>query len=147
MGMRLYTETKIVSKEEYDKFNNGEVYLDNYEGLNFVDKQEVDAEIAKLKRFFEDNIEDEEFDEKYLRLYDYWRWEQFDFEGDLSSDRKLFENDFFNNLEYFKEGHCYFTVNEWLNYEDDDESHIERTIDSRNINGQDVYCLVEAKFW
>ena len=55
---------------------------------------------------------------------------------------------FQDNYNYFRDdGEQYFTIDEWLNYEDDCENYIERTIDSRNINGQDIYCLVEAKFW
>lgn len=144
MGMSLCVESKIISKEDYNKFLNGEVYLDNYEGLKFVNKQEVDAEIAKVKEFFEKNISDGDFDEKYLRIYDFWKWEE-----NKDYDYELFENnkDFFKNLEYFKEGHTYFTTDEWLNYEDDELNYIERTIDSANINGQDVYCLIDAKFW
>ena len=55
MGMSLNVETSIISKEEYNKFVNGEYYLSNYEGLNFINKQEVNAEIDKLFAFYKEN--------------------------------------------------------------------------------------------
>ena len=151
MGMSLYIDTSILSKEEYDKFVNGECYLSNYEGFNFINKQEVDAEINKLFTFYKENglinyynYSDEEF-KNIIRLKQ-WTMEDYMPEEYLKQEN-LYQY-FQDNYNYFRDdGEQYFTIDEWLNYEDDCENYIERTINSRNINGQDVYCLVEAKFW
>ena len=141
MGMSLYVDSKILSKEDYDKFNNGEVYLSNYEGLKFIDKQEADIEIDKLFNFYKenglmnyDNLTDEEF-KNIIRLR-HWTIDDY-------LPKEYFEKN--DDYVYFKDNEeKYFTINEWLNYEDDCEGYIERTIDSANINGQDVYCLIES---
>lgn len=151
MGMSLYVDTSILSKEEYDKFANGECYLSNYEGFNFINKQEIDAEINKLFTFYKENglinyynYSDEEF-KNIIRLKQ-WTMEDYMPEEYLKQEN-LYQY-FQDNYNYFRDdGEQYFTIDEWLNYEDDCENYIERTINSRNINGQDIYCLVEAKFW
>lgn len=151
MGMSLYVDTSILSKEEYNKFANGECYLSNYEGFNFINKQEIDAEINKLFTFYKENglinyynYSDEEF-KNIIRLKQ-WTMEDYMPEEYLKQEN-LYQY-FQDNYNYFRDdGEQYFTIDEWLNYEDDCENYIERTINSRNINGQDIYCLVEAKFW
>lgn len=151
MGMSLNVETSIISKEEYDKFNNGEYYLSNYEGINFINKKEVDAEIDKLFAFYKENGLINEYDytdEEFKNIIRLRQWTMDDY-----MPKEYFMKDglyqyFQDNYNYFRDdGEQYFTIDEWLNYEDSNEYYIERTIDSRNINGQDVYCLIEAKFW
>ena len=151
MGMSLYINTSILSKEEYDKFANGECYLSNYEDFNFISKQEVDAEIDKIFTFYKENglinyynYSDEEF-KNIIRLK---QWTMDDYMPEEYLKQENLYQYFQDNYNYFRDdGEQYFTIDEWLNYEDDCENYIERTIDSRNINGQDIYCLVEAKFW
>ena len=151
MGMSLYIDTSILSKEEYDRFANGEYYLSNYEGFNFINKQEVDVEINKLFTFYKENglinyynYSDEEF-KNIIRLK---QWTMDDYMPEEYLKQENLYQYFQDNYNYFRDdGEQYFTIDEWLNYEDDYENYIERTINSRNINGQDVYCLVEAKFW
>lgn len=151
MGMSLNVETSIISKEEYDKFVNGEYYLSNYEGFNFINKQEINAEIDKIFTFYKENglinhynYSDEEF-KNIIRLK---QWTMDDYMPEEYLKQENLYQYFQDNYNYFRDdGEQYFTIDEWLNYEDDCENYIERTIDSRNINGQDIYCLVEAKFW
>ena len=151
MGMSLNVETSIISKEEYDKFNNGEYYLSNYEGLNFINKQEVDAEIDKLFAFYKENGLINEYDytdEEFKNIIRLRQWTMEDYMPEEYLKQENLYQYFQDNYNCFRDdGEQYFTIDEWLNYEDDCENYIERTIDSRNINGQDIYCLVEAKFW
>ena len=151
MGMSLYVDSKILSKEEYNKLINGEYYLSNYEGLNFIDKQEIDAEINKLLHYYKENglINNYDYsDEEFKNIIRLRQWTMNDYmpkEYLMKEDLYQFFQD---NYKYFRDdGEKYFTINEWLNYEDDCEGFIERTIDSANINGQDIYCLIESKFW
>ena len=151
MGMSLYVDTSILSKEEYNKFANGECYLSNYEGFNFINKQEIDVEINKLFTFYKENglinyynYSDEEF-KNIIRLK---QWTMEDYMPEEYFKQENLYQYFQENYNYFRDdGEQYFTIDEWLNYEDDCENYIKRTINSRNINGQDIYCLVEAKFW
>jgi len=147
MGLGLHIDTSILSKEEYDKFANGECYLSNYEGFNFISKQEVDAEIDKLFTFYKEkglinHCSYEKF-ENILRLK---QWAMDDYVPEEYLEQENLYQYFQDNYNYFcDKEERYFTIDEWLNYKDGRENNIKRTINSRNINGQDVYCLIEAK--
>lgn len=136
MGMDLYVDTNVITNEEFEKFKNGEFYINN-NNLTLLSKDEIEK--TKKVFFFDflstiiENNSPEEVDEIFdtyriakiekekMNLYTFLEEE---FESIMDN---YIINRYRNNLYYDDEiFNCYINYNDWMEGNDSYDGYLYR---------------------
>ena len=130
MGRDLYLDTKIITKEEFEDFKNGNLYINKYD-LTFLKKEEIETKIKIfLFNFLKSTIEKLELKD-LIRLLTEYKDENIDF----YSYCKEYYKDYSNEDEWYNWGYdedifeCYINYDVWINLDDNKEDYIVREVE------------------
>jgi len=129
MSRDLYLDTKIITKEEFEDFKNGNLYINKYD-LTFLKKEEIETKIKIfLFNFLKSSIENLELKD-LIRILTEYKGENIDF----YSYCKEYYKDYSNEDEWYDWGYdedifeCYINYDVWINLDDNKEDYIVREV-------------------
>lgn len=153
MGMDLYVDTNVITNEEFEKFKNGELYINNND-LTLLSKDEIEK--TKKIFFFDflstiiENNSPEEVDE----IFDTYRItkaekEEIDLYNFLEEEfTSIMDNYIINkyrdNLYYDDEiFNCYINYNDWMEGNDSYDGYLYRDW----IKVENSVVLIQSRYW
>lgn len=153
MGMDLYVDTNVITNDEFEKFKNGEFYINNND-LTLLSKDEIEK--TKKVFFFDflstiiENNSPEEVDEIFdtyrttkaekeeINLYNFLE-EEF-----TSIMDNYIINKYRDNLYYDDEiFNCYINYNDWMEGNDAYDGYLYRNW----IKVENSVVLIQSRFW
>ena len=152
MGMDLYTNTNVITSEEFKKFKNGELYINKYD-LTLISKDEIEK--TKKIFFFDflsiiiENNSPEEVDEIFdtyritktekekINLYTFLE------ENFISIMDDYIINKYRDNLYYDEDiFECYINYNDWIEGNDLHDGYLNRDW----VEVGDSVVLIQSRF-
>ena len=153
MGMDLYVDTNVITNEEFEKFKNGEFYINNND-LTLLSKDEVEK--TKKVFFFDflsaiiENNSPEEVDEIFdtyritkaekeeINLYNFLE-EEFtsimdNYIINKHRDSLYYDDEIFN---------CYINYNDWMEGNDSYDGYLYRDW----IKVENSVVLIQSRYW
>ena len=147
MGRDLYLDTKIITKEEYEKLKNGDFYINKY-NLTLLSKNDIEQSkknfLFNLISFI---IENKTIDELNNILYEYkennidndfYNWCQEKYQDFDTNDIDFYELDY--DEDKFE---CYINFNDWIEQKDWEEGFLERRVEII----ENSVVLIQANVW
>ena len=152
MGMELYTDTNVITNEEFKKFKNGELYINKYD-LTLMSKDEIEK--TKKVFFFDflstiiENNSPEEVDEIFdtyriaetekekINLYTFLEENFISIMDDYIIDK--YRDDLYYDEDIFE---CYINYNDWVEGNDPHDGYLNRDW----IEVGDSIVLIQSRF-
>ena len=147
MGRDLYLNTKIITKEEYEKLKNGDFYI-NKHNLTLLSKNDIEqSKKSFLFNLISFIIENKTMDELNNILYEY---KENNIDNDFYNWCKEKYQDFdtddidFYELDYDEDKfECYINFNDWIEQKDWEEGFLERRVEII----ENSVVLIQANVW
>ena len=147
MGRDLYLDTKIITKEEYEKLKNGDFYI-NKHNLTLLSKNDIEqSKKSFLFNLISFIIENKTTDELNNILYEYkennidndfYNWCQEKYQDFDTDDIDFYELDY--DEDKFE---CYINFNDWIEQKDWEEGFLERRVEII----ENSVVLIQANVW
>lgn len=152
MGMDLYTNTNVITNEDFKKFKNGELYINKYD-LTLISKDEIEK--TKKIFFFDflstiiENNSPEEVDEIFdtyritktekekINLYTFLEENFISIMDDYIINK--YRDDLYYDEDIFE---CYINYNDWVEENDPHDGYLNRDW----IEVGDSVVLIKSRF-